>query len=71
MTQSLATPAGGFPASVADGLLWTALAETIPSLTVFTPLALVTYNISHRIPGVPRTIMHHLPPPGHPTGGCP
>ncbi len=42
VTQSLATPAGGFPASVADGLLWTALAKTIPSLTVFTPLALVT-----------------------------
>ena len=67
MTQSLATPTSSFLASGADGLLWEALAETSPMLTVFTPLALTSAPESghgSRIPGVPRTIMCHLPAPG-------
>ena len=62
VTQSLATTY-----VAADGLLWAALAKSAPRLTVFTPLALPVVAAQnaehHRIPGVPRTIRHHLPPP--------
>ena len=57
-------PSSKFPPSVADGLLYAALAKTASRLTVFTRLALESVrqlpNPRLRIPGVPRTIARHL-----------
>ena len=57
-------PSSKFPPSVADGLLYAALAKTASRLTVFTRLALESVrqlpNPRLRIPGVPRTIARHF-----------